>query len=442
MSIKVKRPRSSASITMRFCYLHIAVLAGILAATAPADSTSTSATLREEPSRPFDRNDLAAIGSSVGDEDRAGEFGQNLMTIKHFAKNVLLNDFGVQNTAMKGLSNKFNEYVEEGLLPHEHYIEMVDDATKKGVLTTPAWISWAFFAGKYSNYEHEDPHEYIVKSMTSLYGAGQFAEVLAVAVYNPEMKFLAKKLQEVQLSSWLEKRYQPQQVFNLLQMDQVWRHNLFDSPRFVTWTHYLKCLYGVAYEKNPIGIELLILRDFIEYGALLKMLMMPENASHPKSVHYLQALMLFGLSRPTSPDQIVSMLLKGIEKSDHQFRLLFIYEPIRNCWMVYADWFNMMYPGFNAPLLEKITSIYGLPKLLVKLHAYMGTPDAELSGMTLWYVKLQFLEWKMSGVTDILEKMPDLTTSDNFLVIEVFRRAYFKYYYTSGYQLSKADFIM
>lgn len=428
---------------MRFCYLRAAVLAGILAATAPAESTSLSArpaTLREERSPPSDRDDVAAVGSSVGDEERVREFGKRIVTIPRFIKNVLLDDFNEKDAAVKGSSRLLNKMVKQGKTPQEAYIMMGSDAKKREVLTTVSWKTWAFYASKYCAQNDLDPHEYIFKVMSHHYGASQLSEVLAVAASNANMKNFAEKLQELQLSEWLREQYQPQQVFDLLKVDNAWIDNLFDSPQFVAWTHYLKRLHEVEYDENPIAFEVSSLRKFVSDISLLKMLMLPENALHSKSEKYLELLTSIWLNDRIKPHQMVSMLLQGFEESDHQFRMLFIYETVRNYWRLYTNRFNMRYPGSNALLFERITSIYGLPKLLIKLHATVNMADEEISGMALWYLALQFSEWNTDEVIDIIRLMPDLTSSDKFPAIAVMRNAYIKY--TLGYQLSREDFVM
>lgn len=412
---------------MRFRYLRIAVLAGILAATASADSTRRNSTLREERLPPSGRNDIAAIGASVGDEDRAGRVRDNLMPISDFAKEVLLNGRDAQDKAVNKLLKKYSAMIRERKTPHELYKELVGFEAKEEVLTTNEWKSWAFFASIYSVHIREDPLEYIVEVMSNLYGAGQLSKILAVAVHDSKMKNLAEKLQEAQVSSWLQKQYQPQQVYDLLKAGEVTVDDNLDHPLAATYARYLERLREVENKRNVVATVVSDRHEIMEYGSKLRKLMLPENALDPQSAEHLQVVMSDGLKKSFSPDQIVSMLLENVKDSDHQLRLLFEYVPIRNFWMEYAKKFNRLHPGLLAPLFEKITSICGLPKLLVWLHAAVNVPDRYFSDMVRWYVELQFSEWKKSRVTDISFMMPDLTTNP---VIEAMKNAYSKYYHT------------
>lgn len=432
---------------MRFRYLRIALLTGVLAATAPADSTGTkskSATLHEERSPPTDRDDIAAIGPSGDDEDRTGSISAQEMSIRTFIEKVLLNEYRYQNAGVGGWSEIFNKLVKENAIPHEAYESLVSNAKETTVMGSTQWRLWAFFASKYCARIGKNPHEYIFEKMTNLYGAARFSEILDAAADQSTMKNLVRKLQQMQLSSWLENQYTLQTVFNLLQLEAVWDKNIFDSPRFATWTWYLKRLPMMEYEKNPVATEVFGLYTFIDYDSLLKMPMLPMNALHPKSKPYLHVLKLIGLATEKSPYNIVSALLKGVEESDEQFTVLFMLEPEKKFWMIYVKEFNEHYPTHQVSLCDTLASTFGMPKLMTMLHAAVVGPDEKKSNMALIVLEYQFSEWKKAGVTDIEKMMQDLTDipDEDKTAIKAIGQAYLVYYYIPGIRLSKANFIM
>lgn len=429
---------------MRLRYLCAALLAGIMAATAFTDSTSTtseSAASREERSRPSDRDDIAAIGASGNDEDRTGPNQAHKMTVSRFFKEVLLHDAETHSTFLNGWSNDLNKLVVEKTTPEEIYEAFVRDVTEP-LLTSHAWKRWAFYASKYCVQHNINPHKYIVEVMSDHYGAGRFSEILAVPVESPIVKKLIALLREVQILLWLRERYTLEQVFSVLQVNEVWANNIFESPRFATWTRYLQRVYNSIYKKNPVGTEVYGLWGFIKFDELLMMPMIPKNAQHSKSARYLQVFKSIGLSKKALPSQFVSLMLKVVETDEEKFTMLFTYESTRDFWMDYVKEFNKQYPHHTTSLCKTLNSIYDLPELFTMLLAAVKSPLDERSGMALWYFTLQFAEWKASRVNHIADIMPDRYNIPSEIppVITVTWQAYIKFLHK--FRLSKADFIV
>lgn len=421
---------------MRFCYVRIALLAGILAATEFAESTRTTskvATLREERSRPSDRNGI----TSVGDEQRTGPIRERDMLLEQFVREVLLNDFKYHSRVVNKFVNQHATMLEENTPPQDVYKEMAGALTPNLLLATRKWKTWAYFASKYCARNGKDPHEYIVEVMSDEYGAGPLSEILAAAVNKRKTPNLVTKLEKVQISLWLRQQYQPQKVFELLRVEDAWEKGKFLNPRFATWTRYLERLHEAKETKNVVDTEVRTLCEIYGYSRLLKMLTLPENASE-KSTQYLDVLKSIGLEEKRTPYQIVSLLLEDVEEVIEQFKLLFFDAPVREFWFIYAKNFDARYPDLEETLCSTLTRIFGLPQLLTMLHAAANASAKEMSGVVLWYIEFQFLEWKTLNVKKITDLEVDLTNIPK-PVFEAFEKAYTKYY-TKDFRPQKEDF--
>lgn len=431
---------------MRFCYLPIALLAGILATRASADSTQTklkSTPLSKERSLPSDRNDGAAIGASVGDEDRGGLLHPRIMSARQFAEEVLLNAPGYRQYVVIKASRRFDDLVASNGMPHKYYEKMVGKVPMKELLISGPWRTWAFFASKYSVYNNIDPHEYIVRVMLDYHGAKKVYEILVAAAGESTTKALAQKLQEVQIMLWVEKQYQPQAVYDLVRVADVWKDNIFASPQYAVWTRYLELLHKAEYAEDPIGTEVRSLHDFIDYSLLLEMPLFPKNVVHPKSAQYLQVLESIGLDTSYSPYGIVSMLLRGVKQSENQFTHLLLCQPAKKFWIDYTMNFNKRYPHLEVSLFETLASVISLPKLMTMLHATVIGSDEYKSGMTLSYFETQFSEWKTLKVEKMRDIKPDLTTipHEDRPVVKAVWLAYLRYC-NKNTRPVKADFIL
>lgn len=415
---------------MRFCYLRIPLLAGILAATASANSTSTStklAALREERSRLSNRNDFAAMGASVSDEDRVVTFRAEEMSIRRFIEDVLLLRFPKQKRLLDGFSQVYNNMVKEQVSPQTDYKNVLKEVGDEPLLESAPWKRWAFFVSKYAFQEYGDPHEYIVAIMLEHHGASQFSEILDAA--EPTMKSLVNKLQDAQISLWAKLNYTPQTVFNLLHLEKLWDKNIFASRQFNTWTRYLEHVPNAKYVDEPVGNEVHSLCEFVGYDRLLRLLMSMGKDPGPKGVQYLEVLKSIKLNMGEFPVSIVSILLEGTQDSESQFTLLFIYEPTKKFWMTYAQAFFKRYPYIETSLCKALTAIFDVPTLLTMLHAAAIAPDKERSDMALWYLTLQFSEWKKTWATDVSYLMSDSTnlTYENWPANYAIWQAYFQF---------------
>ncbi|KAG2765408.1 hypothetical protein PC129_g7209 [Phytophthora cactorum] len=404
---------------------YIALLVGVLAATACADllrtdSKITTPLVARSPT--FDRDGVAskrglrAHKPSVDNEER-GIFD----TVDDFVKNLLKEKTGwapidnlIENVS---LNPKIKEMLQKNTPVDDAFIALEVDKATGNLLDSQQWKDWAVFIIKRNK---KDPDESLASALSIKFGLDGASKILATAAKDPKTKEIATKLEEVQLKRWLDYGFKPDQIFNSLNLNEK-VDNIFESPQFATWVSFLTAYNKKNTNKKDIT-ELDVLLQHYKEDGLVKLLSSADNANNPRTQKYLDELFPHWLDQPTHPQNIFNML-KLDEAGDG-----LLTSPLLSKWVEYMKAFNEKYSFAQTGMIKTFTRSYGDEKLATMLQAAAKASDVDTAKIAKNLQEAQFKHWMNNKLTpdDVYKTVLKLesTSSPNADIWRAYYNAY------------------
>ncbi|KAG3113139.1 hypothetical protein PI125_g7607 [Phytophthora idaei] len=372
---------------------YIALLVGVLAATARADllrtdSKITTPLVARSPT--FDRDGVAwkrglrAHRPSVDNEER-GIF------------NDIVNKLLKEKTGWAPIDNllenvSFNPKIKEMLqknTPLDGAFTTLEVGKATGnLLESQQWKDWAVFVIKSSK---KDPDESLASALSVKFGLDEASKILAKAAKDPKTKEIATKLEEAQLKRWLNNGDEPDDIFKSLKLNKK-VDNIFESPQFATWASFLTAYNKKNTNKKDIT-ELDVLLQYYKEDGLAKLLSSADNANNPRTQKYLDKLLPHWLDQPTHPQNIFNML-KLDEAGDG-----LLTSPLLSRWVEYMKAFNEKYSFAQTDMIKTFTRSYGDEKLATMLQAAAKASDIDTAKIAKNLQVAQFKHWMNNKLT-------------------------------------------
>ncbi|OWY93074.1 RxLR effector protein, partial [Phytophthora megakarya] len=100
----------------------------------------------------------------------------------------------------------------------------------------PQFVDWIKYADDLSA---KTPEMSAISTLTRQYGDDVLFRMIETAKMHPNTESIATKLEGEQMQHWLTTRKDPDEVFQLFQLNTMTRNNIFEKPEFTAWVKYV-----------------------------------------------------------------------------------------------------------------------------------------------------------------------------------------------------------
>ncbi|KAJ8576172.1 hypothetical protein ON010_g3040 [Phytophthora cinnamomi] len=160
--------------------------------------------------------------------------------------------------------------------------------------------AWGKYVRAY-NANNPEKKTSLIATMTTHYGDEGVIRLLEAAKKVPTSEAIATRLQREQLQYWLSIRKEPDDVFNLFQLNKA-KDKLLESPQFSAWAKYSDDFFKYG-DMDSAAFQ--SMRNYYSDERLAKMILAAEkNPSMKKIAHWTEESLFRGWRAKLSPGNV------------------------------------------------------------------------------------------------------------------------------------------
>ncbi|KAG2761469.1 hypothetical protein Pcac1_g26640 [Phytophthora cactorum] len=285
---------------------------------------------------------------------------------------------GTKSTVTRLENAQLNKWKEEGKKADDIYRLLRIDAEGSNLLKSPKLQMWMAYMSKLD----KDPYDFLLFKVKANYDDAGLAKMLVLAKSNRGTRAIARKLETLQLESWMKNDKTMIDAFQLLKLNEEGT-TLLKSPVLTTWVSYVEML-----EKDPYELLFLaIKKNGFDEVNLAKMIGAAKQDIHTGSIAAkMEDLQFQKWSKDGKSSEDLFKFLGLNKEGDKLFD-----SP---AWSIWASYLNRqeMYP--ELVMFSILRTRFGDEKL-----SKMVTRAKEADSTKEVAEKLQLEIWRANGQT-------------------------------------------
>ncbi|OWZ00664.1 Avirulence (Avh) protein [Phytophthora megakarya] len=236
-------------------------------------------------------------------------------------------------------------------------------AVGRRLFNEPQFNAWVQYADELSV---KIPGMSAISTLTRQYGDEVLFRMIETAKKSSDTESLATKLETQQMQHWLRSRKDPDEVFHLFEVDNLWG-NILKKTEFTAWSKYVDNL-NTNYPEEPMWMYATLSKRYDD-EVLFKMIKEAKLVEEYKTIAIKLEDEWFqvGLQRRKIPYKALIDL--GLGKSRNTLvGQLMDEKSLANIWVKYLQAFNMRYPDQKTTTIQSLTNSFGDVDVTTMLH--------------------------------------------------------------------------